>query len=57
MESDGPKRRGMRSYTVAALLGLFVMAAVVALVSRLLPGSASGVARRLLRGHRNDREG
>jgi hypothetical protein len=47
----------MRSYTVAALLGLFVMAAVVALVSRLLPGSASGVARRLLRGHRNDREG
>lgn len=57
MDSDRPKRRGMRSYTVAALLGLFVMAAVVALASRLLPGGASGVARRLLRGKRDDREG
>jgi hypothetical protein len=31
----------MRSFTVAALLGIFVMAVVVTLVSRLLPGRLS----------------
>ncbi len=57
MESDGPKRRVMRSYPLAALLGLFVTAAIVALASRLLPGGASGFARRMLRRGRDERDG
>lgn len=57
MDADRPKRRGTRSYTVVALLGLFVMAALVALASRLLPGGASGTARRLLGGkHEGERD-
>ena len=44
--------RGTRSYTVAALLGLFVVAAVVALAARLVPGGRSKFIRRLL--HRGD---
>jgi len=42
----------MRTYTVTALLGLFVVAAVLALVSHFLPGRLSGLAQRALR--RND---
>lgn len=45
----------MRSYTVAALLGLFVVAAILALASRLLPGGLSRLAQRALRG--DDRVG
>jgi hypothetical protein len=40
----------MRTYTVAALLGLFVVAAVLAIASRLLPGDLARVAQRALRG-------
>jgi hypothetical protein len=41
----------MHTYTVAALLALFVGAVVVALASRLLPGGLSGgVIRRFRRG-------
>jgi hypothetical protein len=40
----------MRTYTVVALLGLFVVAAVVAIASRLLPGGLARVAQRALRG-------
>jgi hypothetical protein len=39
----------MRGYTVAALLGIFIVAAVLALASRLLPGSLSRIAGRALR--------
>jgi hypothetical protein len=39
-------RRGVRTYTVAALLGLFVAAVVFALISRLLPGGLSHLAKR-----------
>ena len=41
MDETRPQRRKMRSYTVAALLGLFVVAALVALAGRFLPGSLS----------------
>jgi hypothetical protein len=44
--------RRTRGCTVAALLGLFVAAAVVALAARLVPGGRSKVIRRLL--HRGD---
>jgi hypothetical protein len=40
----------MHTYTVGALLALFVVAAVVALASRLLPGGLSGVVARKFRG-------
>ncbi len=36
----------MRSLTVAALLGVFVVAAVLAVISRLLPGRLSRIVRR-----------
>jgi hypothetical protein len=49
MEKARPDRRKTRSYTVAALLGLFVVAAILALASRLLPGGPSRLAQRLLR--------
>ncbi len=44
--STGRKTRG---YTVAALLGLFVVAALVAIAARLVPGGRSRLVRRLLR--------
>jgi len=50
MDKPPPARRKMRSYTLAALLGLFVVAALVALASRLLPGGVSRLAQRALRG-------
>jgi hypothetical protein len=40
----------MRGYTVAALLGLFVVAAVLALATRLLPGGLSRLLKRAVRG-------
>jgi hypothetical protein len=52
MDENRPERRKMRSYTVAALLGLFVVAALLALAGRLLPGSLSRLARRAL--HRDN---
>jgi hypothetical protein len=50
MKKTGPEHRSMRTYTVAALLGLFVVAAVLAIASRLLPGGLARVAQRALRG-------
>jgi hypothetical protein len=52
MDKVRPDRRKVRSYTVAALLGLFVVAAVLALATRLLPGGLSRLAQRTLRGDR-----
>jgi hypothetical protein len=48
MDKPAPDRRTTRSYTVAALLGIFVVAALLALASRLLPGGLSRLARRAL---------
>jgi hypothetical protein len=49
MNETQPGRRKTRSYTVAALLGVFVAAALVALAGRLLPHGLSHLAR-----HRRD---
>ncbi len=45
MESPRPGKRKMRSYTLAALLGVFVGAAVLAIASRALPGPLSRLMR------------
>lgn len=55
MDKQPPARRKMRTYTMTALLGLFVVAALIALATRLLPGGLSRLAQRALRG--NDRDG
>ena len=55
MTEEGPRRR-THSYTVAALLGIFVAAVVLAGISRLLPGRLSKLARRLFGGAKNEQE-
>ena len=50
MDKAQPSRRSARSYTLVALLGLFVVAVVLALATRLLPGGLSRLAQRMLRG-------
>ena len=50
MDKNQPDRRNVRSYTLVALLGLFVVAVVLALATRLLPGGLSRLAQRMLRG-------
>jgi hypothetical protein len=50
-------RRGVRTYTVAALLGLFVAAVVFALISRILPGGISHLAKKALGQESNDESG
>ena len=50
MDKAQPNRRTARSYTLAALLGVFVVAVLLALASRLLPGGISRFAQRALRG-------
>ncbi len=45
----------MRSYTVAALLGIFIVAVVVAVVGRILPGRLSGLVKSALDGGRGKR--
>jgi hypothetical protein len=50
---DKQDRRGVKTYTVAALLGLFVAAVVVAVISRMLPGGLSHLAKRAV-GHRSE---
>jgi hypothetical protein len=54
MEDTQTKRRGMRSYTVMALLGIFVAAAVLAIVNRMMPGRLSGLARSIKRRDESD---
>ena len=46
MDDSQPTRHKTRSYTVAALLGLFVGAALLALAGRLVPRGLSRLARR-----------
>jgi hypothetical protein len=50
MDKPPSSRRKMHTYTVGALLALFVVAAVAALASRLLPGGLSGIVARKFRG-------
>jgi hypothetical protein len=50
-------RRGVRTYTVAALLGLFVAAVVFALIGRMLPGGLSHLAKRALGQETGDESG
>ena len=45
MEEPKPAKRRMRSYTLVALLGVFVGAATLAIVSRALPGRLSRLMR------------
>ena len=50
-------RRGVRTYTVAALLGLFVAAVVFAIVGRMLPGGLSRLVKRALGQENGDETG
>jgi hypothetical protein len=43
MAETRPRTRKVRTYTVAALLGIFIVAAVIAVAGRLLPGRVSGI--------------
>jgi hypothetical protein len=55
MDDKKPQKRGMRSYTVAALLGIFVVAVVLAVVGRFLPGRLSDRVKTALSGVRGKR--
>ena len=55
MDQAKPNRRNVRTYTVAALLGLFVVAVVVALIGKMAPGGLSNLAKRAL-GHDSEEE-
>jgi hypothetical protein len=55
MTEEGPRRR-THTYTVAALLGIFVAAVVLAGISRLLPGRLSKLARHMIGGGGKDEE-
>jgi hypothetical protein len=45
MEDPRPAKRKMRTYTLTALLAVFVGAAALAIVSRVLPGRLSRLMR------------
>jgi hypothetical protein len=55
MDQANPNRRNVRTYTVAALLGLFVVAVVVALIGKIVPGGLPNLAKRAL-GHDSEKE-
>jgi hypothetical protein len=46
----------MRSLTLTALLGVFVLAVIVALISHFLPGRLSRLVRRALQRVEDDRD-
>ncbi|MGD0863449.1 MAG: hypothetical protein ABSA21_11940 [Candidatus Limnocylindrales bacterium] len=54
MADAGRRGKKMRSFTVAALLGIFVGAAVLAVLSRLLPGRLSRIVRSAMGGGRGE---
>lgn len=54
MEDGQTKRRGMHSYTVVALLGVFVAAVVLAIVNKMMPGRVSALARSIKRRDESD---
>ena len=46
-EAGPPRKNKMRTVTVAALLGIFVGAAVLAVVARLMPDRVSGIVKKV----------
>ena len=52
--TEQKRRSKTKSLTVAALLGIFVAAVVLAVVSRMLPGRLSGLARTVIRGAKDE---
>jgi hypothetical protein len=52
MEEKRTRKRGMRGYTIMALLGIFVVAAVLAIANKMMPGRLSTLARSIA--HRHD---
>jgi hypothetical protein len=54
-QSESSRRREMRSLTLTALLGVFILAVFVALIGHLLPGWLSRLGRRALRRGEDDR--
>jgi hypothetical protein len=57
MEEPRPTNRKMRSYTLVALLGVFVGAAVLAIVTRALPGRLSRLMRAPIEPERGSESG
>ena len=57
MEEPRPTNRKMRSYTLVALLGVFVGAAVLAVVTRALPGRLSRLMRARIEPERGSESG
>jgi hypothetical protein len=55
LDDAKPRKGKMRSYTVAALLGVFVVAVVLAVVGRFLPGRLSDRVKTALSGVRGKR--
>lgn len=55
MDDEKPRIGRTHSYTVAALLGVFVVAVVLAVVGRFLPGRLSGLVKTALNGGRGKR--
>ncbi len=55
-EAGSSRRREMRSLTLTALLGVFVLAVIVALISHFLPGRLSRLVRRALQRVEDDRD-
>jgi hypothetical protein len=56
VSEEKPLRGRMHSYTLAALLGIFVVAVVLAVIGRLLPGRLSGLLRSLAGGGKDEGE-
>jgi small-conductance mechanosensitive channel len=53
--SRSPKSSKTRSLTVAALLGVFILAVFLAVASHFLPGRLSGMVRRAMDQHAGTR--
>ena len=49
-----PRRGRARTLTITALMGLFIIAVLAALTSRLVPGGLAGILRY---GHRQEADG
>jgi hypothetical protein len=57
VEEPRPTNRKMRSYTLVALLGVFVGAAVLAIFTRALPGRLSRLMRPPIAPERGSKSG
>ena len=54
--TENKRRSKTRSFTVAALLGIFVAAVVLAVVSRMPPGRLAGLVRSSIAGGKDDKQ-